>query len=430
MAKKESTKLIQMLNEIPIAYFNCTEEILRQNQGFFENKTTNSTILSLTDHIYFLIKRIHNEQYLPNQFGWEIQRYYPKEYKIALHSLEIIEKHFQVKIPEEEASNLVLHFMSIQLEGHSIAERTTELRIIQDITNIVKYELKNGYNENGLSYERFLVHLKFFVRRIFSKEKQDEQNFLYDYVRDNMENSFIYFIHGGGFIAGNFFQYRNQCKLMAERADAVVIACNYRLAPENPYPTNLNDCYEIYQWIITHADTLNIDVEKFYIAGDSAGAGIAISLCLQKKLSIKRLFNLYGCVDLLPTSNENYPFTIDSFPIISAHKELLENKLAKFYHQLNLFIELYLQNNEDFKDPLISPVYATDFSKLPPMVYFEAEFDYFRPSNRYFCELAKEVNIEIYSYRGMDHGFFESLGYADEAEDVINRISEIVRTTN
>lgn len=190
VAKKESTKLIQMLNEIPIAYFNCTEEILRQNQGFFENKTTNSTILSLTDHIYFLIKRIHNEQYLPNQFGWEIQRYYPKEYKIALHSLEIIEKHFQVKIPEEEASNLVLHFMSIQLEGHSIAERTTELRIIQDITNIVKYELKNGYNENGLSYERFLVHLKFFVRRIFSKEKQDEQNFLYDYVRDNMENSF------------------------------------------------------------------------------------------------------------------------------------------------------------------------------------------------------------------------------------------------
>lgn len=52
VAKKESTKLIQMLNEIPIAYFNCTEEILRQNQGFFENKTTNSTILSLTDHIY------------------------------------------------------------------------------------------------------------------------------------------------------------------------------------------------------------------------------------------------------------------------------------------------------------------------------------------------------------------------------------------
>lgn len=240
----------------------------------------------------------------------------------------------------------------------------------------------------------------------------------------------IYFIHGGGFIAGNFFQYRNQCKLMAERADAVVITCNYRLAPENPYPTNLNDCYEIYQWIMTHADTLNIDVEKFYIVGDSAGAGIAISLCLQEELSIKRLFNLYGCVDLLPTSNENYPFTIDSFPIISAHKELLGNKLAKFYHQLNLFIELYLQNNEDFKDPLISPVYATDFSKLPPMVYFEAEFDYFRPSNRYFCELAKEVNIEIYSYRGMDHGFFESLGYADEAEDVINRISEIVRTTN
>ncbi|MBC9720576.1 PRD domain-containing protein [Enterococcus faecium] len=190
IAKKESTKLIKMLNEIPIAYFNCTEEILKQNQEFFENNFTNSTVLALTDHIYFLIKRIRNEQYLPNQFGWEIQRYYPKEYKIALSSLEIINQHFEVNIPEEEASNLVLHFMSIQQEGHSISERTVELRIIQDITNIVKYELKNEYNENGLSYERFLIHLKFFVRRIFSKEKHDEHNFLYEYVQDNMEEAF------------------------------------------------------------------------------------------------------------------------------------------------------------------------------------------------------------------------------------------------
>lgn len=188
--KQESTKLIQMLNEIPISYFNCTELIMQQNQDFFRNEFTNAMILALTDHIYFLIKRIRSEQYLPNQFGWEIQRYYPTEYRVALRSLKIIEQQFQVEIPEEEASNLVLHFMSIQQEGHSIAERTTGLRIIQDITSIAKYELKNCYDEHGLSYERFLVHLKFFVRRIFSQEKQDEQNFLYDYVRENMESSF------------------------------------------------------------------------------------------------------------------------------------------------------------------------------------------------------------------------------------------------
>lgn len=239
----------------------------------------------------------------------------------------------------------------------------------------------------------------------------------------------VLFIHGGGFVSGNFFQYRNQCKLIAERADAVVIACNYRLAPESPFPTNLNDCYKVYQWIIHYADSLNVDVSQFYIAGDSAGAGIGISMCLKEKLKIKALFNLYGCIDLLPTANKKYTLNVDSFPIINEHKALLEKKFEKAYHQLNLFIKLYLQNGENFRHPDISPIYAKDFSNLPTIIYFEAEFDYFKPSNRYFCNLIKDsTEVEIYAYRGMDHGFFESLGYTDEAEDVINQIARTIRT--
>lgn len=238
----------------------------------------------------------------------------------------------------------------------------------------------------------------------------------------------ILFIHGGGFVAGNFFQYRNQCRLMAEKSNAIVIACNYRLAPENPFPTGLNDCQEVYQWILDNAINLNIDTNKIYLVGDSAGAGLAISMCLKEKLLVKRIFNIYGCVDILPTSNENYVWDYNQFPIIEEQKPLLIKKLEKFYHQLNLFVGVYLQNNEDFSQSDISPIYATDFCNLPPMIYFEAEFDYFKPSNRYMCEILKKVvDVTIYSYRGMDHGFFESLGYTPEAEHIIQTIAKVIR---
>ena len=183
--------MVKMLNEIPIKYFDCVDKILENNNERIGKKNVPASLyMSLTDHIYFLIERISQNKYFPNQFGWEIQRYYPNEYVMALNSIKTIEKYFNINIPEEEAGNLALHFMSFNSTFNTIEEKTRELQIVQDIVSIVNYELKNKLNTFTLSYDRFLVHLKFFAQRIFSKEEKEENNFLYDYVQDLMMDSF------------------------------------------------------------------------------------------------------------------------------------------------------------------------------------------------------------------------------------------------
>lgn len=235
------------------------------------------------------------------------------------------------------------------------------------------------------------------------------------------------FIHGGGFIGGNFHSYKDQCRLIAELSNSVVIAVNYRLAPENPFPKAIEDCISTYNWIYENSKTLNGDISNFYIIADSAGVSLSMALLKKENIKIKKLFNFYGCVDLFPERNPNYNWSIDTYGIVPTEKELLTGKLFNFSNNLNIFESYYLQNKENYTDPLISSIYESDYSYFPEMVYFEAEFDYFKPSNRYwYSNIGKFSDVIIYSYCGIDHGFLEHLGFYPESEHAIKTLSNII----
>lgn len=59
----------------------------------------------------------------------------------------------------------------------------------------------------------------------------------------------IVFFHGGGFFGGTLDTVENPCKLLAEKANALVVSVDYRLAPEHPFPAGLNDCYRAVEWV-------------------------------------------------------------------------------------------------------------------------------------------------------------------------------------
>ena len=82
----------------------------------------------------------------------------------------------------------------------------------------------------------------------------------------------------------------------------------------------------------------------------------------------------------------------------------------------------------DSTDPLVNPVYATDFSNFPPLVMIEAEFDYFLQSNKYFAKVARKHDIQVDEvlYKGLDHGFFDRLGSLPQAEDAVDVIANAI----
>ena len=239
----------------------------------------------------------------------------------------------------------------------------------------------------------------------------------------------IVFLHGGGFIGGSTKVLKNQCRFLAEQSDAAVISIDYRLAPENPYPAGLNDCKEIILWILKNAKKLKLSPDRITISGESAGGNFALAISLSKIGKYVALtIPIYGAIDLTLPSENNY-WNYDKYPVIPEHRKYAITRLNRFANMNNIIRQLYCLNPNDIKNPEISPLYAKDFSHLQKVILIEAEYDFFRLSNDLMAQKLMNSNIDckVIRYQGMDHGFFDRLGYCPQTTDCRLEIAKQVK---
>lgn len=90
-------------------------------------------------------------------------------------------------------------------------------------------------------------------------------------------------IHGGGFMSGSIAQTDSDCVHLAAACDVVVVAVEYRLAPENPFPAAVEDCYAALLWAADHAEELGIDPSRLGVGGVSAGGGLSAAVALMAR---------------------------------------------------------------------------------------------------------------------------------------------------
>lgn len=239
----------------------------------------------------------------------------------------------------------------------------------------------------------------------------------------------ILFFHGGGFFGGTLDTVENPCKFLAERANAVVISVDYRLAPEHPFPVGLNDCYRAFEWVYDHASELNILQDRIAVAGDSAGGNLATACCLMEKergegrICYQAL--VYPVVNLGSIPTDDFEWTLDAYDI-SHHHDLIRGVVLALADPDSLLNDLYLQGKTDVTHPLVSPLLAEDVTTLPPALIVTAEYDYLRLEGEAYARKLSEAGIptRLIQYRGMDHAFMDKLGDYPQAEDCMNEIAK------
>jgi acetyl esterase len=97
---------------------------------------------------------------------------------------------------------------------------------------------------------------------------------IYSSERGGIRPALVYF-HGGGFVFGNLDSHDAVCRALAKESGAVVIAVDYRLAPENKFPAAVDDAYAATLWVAANAQRLGIDARSIAVGGDSAGGNLA-----------------------------------------------------------------------------------------------------------------------------------------------------------
>lgn len=239
----------------------------------------------------------------------------------------------------------------------------------------------------------------------------------------------ILYVHGGAFMTGDHTQFENQCKLLAEKAEALVVFPEYRLAPENPFPAGLEDIFGVLNWIFEQSEKLQINQKKIVLAGDSAGASIMNGCALlDKNKRIRLMFEIYPCCDIDVIGNGVYQWKPSYYHIPVEEQEYVYSRMDRLKNISKGMTEFYLEG-ESGKNPLVSIIYEKDISLLPPVIIAVGEYDYFRMTADIFarqCSAAGKLRKAI-RYQGCDHGFFDMLGIMPQAEDCIVEVAKAVR---
>jgi len=184
-------KIQELLSDIPIEYVNVCSEIVEFAKNSLGKKLNDNIYITLTDHISFAIERKNQNFEFKNELLTEIKRFYTNEYNIGIKALETIKNKLNIKLPIDEAGFIALHIVNAQLDANmKNTVKMTEL--IQNISKIIKTYYKIELNEESLHYERFITHLKFLSKRLFTDNitKDDDLNFQ-KIIKEQYEKDFI-----------------------------------------------------------------------------------------------------------------------------------------------------------------------------------------------------------------------------------------------
>jgi acetyl esterase len=209
-------------------------------------------------------------------------------------------------------------------------------------------------------------------------------------------------LHGGGFVVGFAEGDDIFCRLLANEARCVVVNLDYLLAPENPFPGALEECYRLMKWMWKNPSELKIDPRRMGIGGHSAGGNLAASVCLlakeRKEFPIKCQIIDYAPLNLA-TSPKLKNRIGSATDVGEKADDLLE--LAEKYNGW------YLRKKEDGFNPLVSPILAADLTDLPPALIIAAEYDVLFADDEQYAKRLSAAGVEV-QYRlftGCNHGF-------------------------
>lgn len=183
-----------LMSDIEPEYFELTSEIIGLAEQQLKTKFNGYLLISLTDHIHFAVYRHQRQMDIKNEILWEIKRIYHQEYEVGRQALTLIANRFAVQLPEDEAGFIAMKFVENSM-AHSTGDQTLAMtKLINDVLNIVKYQLSLTMSEDSLSLQRFLVHLRFFAERLTLKQADKsagaEDEFLFEHVSQKYPRAF------------------------------------------------------------------------------------------------------------------------------------------------------------------------------------------------------------------------------------------------
>lgn len=214
---------------------------------------------------------------------------------------------------------------------------------------------------------------------------------------DGATRAMVYY-HGGGFVVGALNSHDGVCQRLASGLNIPVVAVDYRLAPEHPFPAAYDDSLAVTRWAATDlAKIIERPVSGLICCGDSAGGNLAAAIPLNDAQTGGAPIDLQVLLYPVTDMAMQYPSYERNGTGLMLEKEGME-----------FFADAYCPQGVDRKDPRVSPMYGTQLSHLPPAIVVVAELDPLRDEGVAYAEKleAAGIPVTLREEAGILHGFY------------------------
>lgn len=221
----------------------------------------------------------------------------------------------------------------------------------------------------------------------------------------------IVYIHGGGFVVGNLDTHSKIMRLLMEETESVVIGIDYHLAPEYNYPTQVEECAFLVEWLRNHSEEYGIDPNDIALGGDSGGANLSLatSLYLRDKREdvsyIRCLLLYYGAYGLTDSK---------SMRLLGGDYDGLSRK------DLQAYTNMYI--GEGKADLRYFDCFSNDLTKgVPPCYIAYGDLDPLKDDSKLLYEILtyNDITAELEEFKGVIHAFLHHSRILPEATEAI-----------
>jgi acetyl esterase len=229
----------------------------------------------------------------------------------------------------------------------------------------------------------------------------------------------LVFYHGGGFVFGDLDTHDAVCRMLCVHGGMHVLAVDYRLAPEHPFPAAVDDAREAFEWAYANAERLGADPQRIAVGGDSAGGNLAavvsqLAVAAGGPRPALQLL-IYPATDMVERRRSRELFAEGFF--------LTDSEMAWFE-------QAYLgTGTTDRHDPRLSPLRAQDLSGLPPAIVATAAFDPLRDEGEDYAQALRAAGTPVLlrRYPGAIHGFVSGVGVSRPAREAVIELAGAMR---
>lgn len=227
----------------------------------------------------------------------------------------------------------------------------------------------------------------------------------------------VYF-HGGGWVIGDLDSHDTLCRELANGSRCVVIAVDYRLAPEHRFPAAVDDALAAVRWVRDHAGSLGIDPTRLAVGGDSAGGNLAAVSALAVR----------------DAGEPSLAFQLLIYPVIDARRGSESYRsLGQGYgltaDTMQWFCALYFEDTSQEADWRASPLMHADLSRLPPAFILTAGYDPLRDEGLEYAQKLTEAGTpsSLINFERQVHGFVTMGRVIDEAKVAVQLCASQLR---